>query len=203
MFLDLLKIAFTFFSEKMEIFIKLLTVDITTFNDGKVWSGVRTMYNSMFSVGITIAAILMMVNLIDSSYRLIELKKPVVILKYFCEVTLLYIMMYHIIDLLLWIYNMGAGLVKKALTAVGIISSSGDLFFHISLDPSIEPMYDSLGWINPEKAPARVLCIVAAIWIMVSTITIMLVVYGRLLEQVDYFVSNIRFDVGIGDKVHF
>ena len=30
----------------------------------------------------------------------------------------------------------------------------------------------------------------------------MLVVYGRLLEQVDYFVSNVRFDVGIGDKVH-
>lgn len=182
MFFDFLRIAFAFFSEKMNLFITLLTTDITTFQHGIVWSGVKILYNAFLSVGITMAAILMMVNLIDSSYRLIELKKPTVIIKYFCEVTLLFILLQKTIDVLLWIYNFGAGLTRTALTAAGILTESGDQFFNISLSDEAEELYDSMGWISLDKTPLRIICIVAGIWVIIATITIMLVVYGRLFN---------------------
>ena len=74
--MDILAAALAFFSEKMERFIQLLTCDITTFQSGSVWSGIRIFFNAMLSVGMSIAAILILVNIIESTYRYTEMKRP-------------------------------------------------------------------------------------------------------------------------------
>ena len=178
--LDILAAALEFFSEKMEIFITLLTCDITTFQSGSIWNGIKIFFNSMLSVGMSIAAILILVSVIESTYKYTEMKRPTVYFRMFIEIVIFYTMMSHILDVLLYIYNFGAGLAKQALVATGMIDGEGNYLLHITISEEARKLYGWSDWY--EKIGLGAVVIILSIWIVFATISVLLVVYGRLFN---------------------
>ena len=178
--LDILAAALEFFSEKMEIFVSLLTCDITTFQSGSIWAGIRLFFNSMLSVGMSIAAILILVSVIESTYKYTEMKRPTVYFRMFIEIVIFYTMMSHILDVLLYIYNFGAGLAKQALVATGMIDGEGNYLLHITISEEARKLYGWSDWY--EKIGLGAVVIILSIWIVFATISVLLVVYGRLFN---------------------
>lgn len=178
--LDILAAALEFFSEKMEIFIALLTCDITTFQSGSIWNGIRIFFNSMLSVGMSIAAILILVNVMDSTYKYTEIKRPSVYFRMFIEIVIFYTMMSHILDVLLYIYKFGAGLAKQALTSTGMMDADGNYLLHITISEEARQLYGWSDWY--EQVGLGAVVIILAIWIVIATVSVLLVVYGRLFN---------------------
>ena len=178
--LDILAAALEFFSEKMEIFVSLLTCDITTFQSGSIWAGIRLFFNSMLSVGMSIAAILILVSVIDSTYKYTEIKRPTVYFRMFLEIIIFYTLMSHILDVLLMIYKFGSGLAKNALIATGMLDAEGNYLMHITISEEARQLYGWNSWY--EQIGLGAVIIILSIWIVFATISVLLVVYGRLFN---------------------
>lgn len=178
--LDILAAALEFFTEKMEIFISLLTCDITTFQAGSIWNGIKIFFNSMLSVGMSLAAIFILISIIDSTYKYTEIKRPTVYFRMFLEIIIFYTLMSHILDVLLLIYKFGAGLAKNALIATGLLDAQGNYMFHVTISEEARQLYSWNSWY--EQVGLGAVIIILSIWIVFATISVLLVVYGRLFN---------------------
>ena len=178
--MDILAAALAFFSEKIERFIELLTCDITTIQSGTVWFGIKIFFNAILSVGMSVAAILILINIIESTYKYTELKRPTVFFRMLLEIVIFYTLMSHILDVLILIYNFGTGIAKQALTAVGMLDADGNIMINITLSQEARDLYDWSKWY--EQIGLGAVIIILSIWIVIATITVLLIVYGRIFN---------------------
>ncbi len=178
--MDILAAALAFFSEKIEKFIELLTCDITTVQGGTVWEGIRVFFNAVLSVGMSIAAILILINIIESTYKYTEIKRPTVFFRMLLEIVIFYTFMSHILDVLLLIYSFGTGLAKQALRSVGLMDADGNIMIDITLSQEARDVYDWSRWY--EQIGLGAVIIILSVWIVIATVAVLLIVYGRLFN---------------------
>ncbi len=80
MLTEVLQAALTFFCTKMNVFLTMLTTDLTTYNGGTIWNNLMNVYTIILTIAITIADMFIWVELIETTTRWIEIRKASVLL---------------------------------------------------------------------------------------------------------------------------
>ena len=122
----LLKAALTFFSEKMDLFLRMLTTDLTTYNGGGMWQGVENIYQALLIVGLSLANIFVWVELIESTSKWAELRKSSVLITFVVEIIVVNAVMYYGKDILITVYSIGQGITRGVMEKTGMINASGN-----------------------------------------------------------------------------
>lgn len=177
---DLLAAALEFFCEKMNLMLTLLTTDITSLQGGTMWSGVETIYAAVLSMGITLANVFIWVEVVQTMFKYLEVKKSWVFIIFIIQIVLINAIIYYTKDILVNVISITQGMARTVMTETGMMDSSGDTVFHISVPDDLETALDSVKW--TEQIALTVVIIVVGIWIAVSTITVLLTVYVRIFN---------------------
>ena len=198
----LLKAALTFFSEKMNLFLKMLTTDLTTYNGGRMWQGVENIYQALLIVGLSLANIFVWVELIESTSRWAELRKSSVLITFVVEIVVVNALMYYGKDILITVYSIGQGITRGVMEKTGMINASGQSLFNIQVS---DDFVEAVGRMNISAGIAllRVIIIVSA-WICVSTIAVLLTVYVRIFNlYILIAVSPLAFACAMSKRTRF
>jgi hypothetical protein len=179
--LGLFTAAINFFCNKMDIVIQVLTCDITTYKGGAIWRAVSLIYDSLLAVGIAIAGILIWVGLIESTTRFAELKRPSVMGFFLIEITCLNAILYYTKDLLLRCFMIGQGITEKVMQSVGMVNSDGTSIFQITVPETFQTCINNASWLS--NIGIMIIVVIASVWIVVSTLAVLLTVYGRLYNM--------------------
>ena len=163
MIADIFAAALEFFCDKIDMFLGILTTDITTFQDGAIWQAVSALYDAMVAMGITIAGMLIWIGLLQSTSRYAELKRGTVWLQFLIEVILANAILYY-----------GKYLLLECI-------DDGTSIFHITIP---EQLNDAIGRMRiTRQIGVFIIVIIASVWIVISTCGVLLSVYGRLFNM--------------------
>ena len=177
---DLLSAALTFFCEKMDIFLTLLTTDLTTYNGGGIWVAIVNVYNVLLTVGVTLANMFIWAELIESISRWVEIRKGSVLAFFAIQIIIVNAIIYYSKDILLTIYQIVLGITSSVMESTGIVTEDGTTFFHISVPEEFTEAVESLT--VTQSIGMVVMIIVVSIWICISTIGVLLIVYTRIFN---------------------
>ena len=181
MIADIFAAALQFFCDKIDMFLGILTTDITTFQDGAIWRAVSALYDAMVAMGITIAGMLIWIGLLQSTSRYAELKRGTVWLQFLIEVILANAILYYGKYLLLECIKIGQGMTKRMMNVTGMVADDGTSIFHITIP---EQLNDAIGRMRiTRQIGVFIIVIIASVWIVISTCGVLLSVYGRLFNM--------------------
>ncbi|MBR1508994.1 MAG: type IV secretion system protein [Eubacterium sp.] len=198
----LLKAALTFFSEKMNLFLKMLTTDLTTYNGGGMWQGVENIYQALLIVGLSLANIFVWVELIESTSRWAELRKSSVLITFVVEIVVVNALMYYGKDILITVYSIGQGITRGVMEKTGMINASGQSLFNIQVS---DDFVEAVGRMNISAGIALlIVIIIVSAWICVSTIAVLLTVYVRIFNlYILIAVSPLAFACAMSKRTRF
>ena len=177
---EFLSAALAFFCEKMDTFIEMLTTDITTYNGGGIWTAICNVYSALLIIGVTLANMFIWIELIESTTKWIEIKKSSVLITFLIEIVVVNAIIYYSKDILLTVYSIIQGITRTVLTTTGMTTTYGDSLFSISVNQEFADAVNAM-----PISTAMVLTIViviVSIWICISTIGVVLIVYVRLFN---------------------
>ncbi|MBP3808373.1 MAG: type IV secretion system protein [Eubacterium sp.] len=177
---DLLAAALTFFCDKMDVFLTLLTTDLTTYNGGGIWDAIVNVYNVLLTVGVTLANIFVWAELIESISRWVEIRKASILAFFAIQIIIVNVIINYSKDILLTVYTIIQGVTSSVMTSTGMVTSDGTTFFHISVPDEFTEAVESLT--ISQSIGMVVMIIVVSIWICISTMGVLLTVYTRLFN---------------------
>ena len=202
MAMSLLEAALTFFADKMRILLTILTTDITTFNGGVIWNAISTVYDAILAMGVTIAGVLIWFGLLSSTSRYAELKKASVWVQFLIEVILTNAVLYYGKYLLLECIKVGQAMTEKLMDVTGMLTTSGNSIFDVTVPSDLSVAVDSLSL--SKGILLFVVVLIGAILIVVSTIGVLLTVYGRLFNlYLMIAISPLPIATAIGKPTRF
>lgn len=177
---EFLSAALAFFCEKMDTFLMMLTTDITTYNGGGIWNAICNIYSTLLIIGVTLANMFIWIELIESTTKWIEIKKSSVLITFLMEIVIVNVVIYYSKDILLTVYSIIQGITKSVLETTGMVTASGDSLFNISVNQefadAVNAMPISTGMV------LTVVIVIVSIWICISTIGVVLIVYVRIFN---------------------
>ena len=177
---ELLSAALAFFCEKMDMFIVMLTTDITTYNGGGIWTAICNVYSTLLVIGVTLANMFIWIELIESTTKWIEIKKSSVLLTFLIEIVVVNAVIYYSKDILLTVYSIIQGITSSVLTTTGMVDQSGDSLFNISVN---QEFIDAVNAMPISTAMVlTIVIVIVSIWICISTIGVVLIVYVRIFN---------------------
>lgn len=202
MAMRMLEAALTFFSEKMRILLSILTTDITTYNGGVIWNAISSVYDAILAMGVTIAGVLIWFGLLSSTSRYAELKKASVWFQFLVEIILTNAVLYYGKFLLLECIKIGQGMTEKMMDVTGMMTTNGNSIFSVTVPDNLSVAVDSLSL--GKGILLFVVVLIGAIFIVVSTIGVLLTVYGRLFNlYLMIAISPLPIATAIGKPTRF
>ena len=176
----ILRAALSFFSDMMGLFFSLITTDITTFNGGTVWNAVGTVFQTLLAVALVIANMLVWVELIESTTRWAEIRKASVLISFVVQIVVVNSIIYYSKDILATVYGIVQGVVIKVMQDTGMMTASGSPTFYMQLPEDFEDGMNALGF--ESYSIMLPVIVIISIWIVISTIVIMLTVFVRIFN---------------------
>lgn len=202
MAMSMLEAALTFFSEKMRILLTILTTDITTYNGGVVWNAISTVYDAILAMGVTIAGVLIWFGLLSSTSRYAELKKASIWVQFIIEIVLTNAVLYYGKFLLLECIKIGQGMTEKLMNVTGMLTTNGNSIFSVTVPENLKVAVDGLSL--GKGILLFVVVLIGAIFIVISTIAVLLTVYGRLFNlYLMIAISPLPLSTAIGKPTRF
>lgn len=180
MLAELLSAALTFFCDKMDIFLTMLTTDLTTYNGGGIWDAIVSVYTVLLTIGVTFANILVWAELIESTTRWLEIRKASVLIFFALQIVIVNVIIHYSKDILLTVYSIIQGVTTTVMESTGMVMEDGTTFFHITVPEEFTEAVDSLT--ITQSVGMVVMLIIVALWIVISTIGVLLIVYTRLFN---------------------
>ncbi len=202
MAMTMLQAALTFFADKMRTLLSILTTDITTYNGGVIWNAISSVYDAILAMGVTIAGVLIWFGLLSSTSRYAELKKASVWVQFLIEIILTNAVLYYGKFLLLECIKIGQAMTEKLMDVTGMLTTNGNSIFSVTIPENLSTAVDamSLG----EGILLFVVVLIGAIFIVVSTIGVLLTVYGRLFNlYLMIAISPLPIATAIGKPTRF
>ena len=202
MAMGMLEAALTFFAEKMRILLTILTTDITTYEGGVIWNAISSVYDAILAMGVTIAGVLIWFGLLSSTSRYAELKKASVWVQFLVEIILTNAVLYYGKFLLLECIKIGQGMTEKLMNVTGMLTTNGNSIFSVTVPDDLSVAVDSLSL--GKGILLFVVVLIGAIFIVVSTIGVLLTVYGRLFNlYLMIAISPLPIATAIGKPTRF
>ncbi len=202
MAMSMLEAALTFFADKMRILLTILTTDITTYNGGVIWNAISSVYDAILAMGVTIAGVLIWFGLLSSTSRYAELKKASVWVQFLVEIVLTNAVLYYGKFLLLECIKIGQGMTEKLMNVTGMMTTSGSSIFSVAVPDELKVAVDSLSL--GKGILLFVVVLIGAIFIVVSTIGVLMTVYGRLFNlYLMIAISPLPIATAIGKPTRF
>ena len=202
MAMSMLEAALTFFADKMRILLTILTTDITTYNGGVIWNVISSVYDAILAMGVTIAGVLIWFGLLSSTSRYAELKKASVWVQFLVEIILTNAVLYYGKYLLLECIKIGQGMTEKLMNVTGMMTTNGNSIFSVTVPDNLSVAVDSLSL--GKGILLFVVVLIGAIFIVVSTIGVLLTVYGRLFNlYLMIAISPLPIATAIGKPTRF
>lgn len=180
MLAELLSAALTFFCDKMDIFLTMLTTDLTTYNGGGIWDAIVSVYTVLLTIGVTFANILVWAELIEYTTRWLEIRKASVLIFFALQIVIVNVIIHYSKDILLTVYSIIQGVTTTVMESTGMVMEDGTTFFHITVPEEFTEAVDSLT--ITQSVGMVVMLIIVALWIVISTIGVLLIVYTRLFN---------------------
>lgn len=218
MSMSILQAALSFFADKMTKFLSILTVDITTYKGGVIWSVIGTIYDAILAMGVTIAGVLIWFGLFSSTSRYAELKKATVWGQFLVEIVITNAVLYYGKFLLLNVVNIGQGMARKLLSVTGMVVTTPELELPGGATiPSFEVMDLGVTKSVPSGLANAVddlsmskgillfiVVLIGAVFIVVSTLGVLLTVYGRMFNlYLMIAISPLPIATAIGKPTRF
>ena len=202
MLTEILSAALTFFCTKMNIFLTMLTTDLTTYNGGGVWNSLMNVHTILLTIAITIADMFIWVELIETTTRWIEIRKASVLIFFLIQIVGINAVIYHSKDILITVYSIVQGVTKSVMTSTGMMTTSGDILFNVTVPDELYDAVDTLTLVN--AAAVFIVIIIISIWICVSTISVVMLVYVRLFNlYLLIVISPLAFACAMSRKTRF
>ncbi len=202
MAMSMLEAALTFFAEKMRVLLTILTTDITTYNGGVVWNAISTVYDAILAMGVTIAGVLIWFGLLSSTSRYAELKKASIWVQFLIEIVLTNAVLYYGKFLLLECIKIGQGMSEKLMDVTGMLTTNGNSIFSVTVPDNLKVAVDSMSL--GKGILLFVVVLIGAIFIVISTIAVLLTVYGRLFNlYLMVAISPLPLATAIGKPTRF
>ena len=202
MAMSMLEAALTFFADKMRILLTILTTDITTYNGGVIWNAISSVYDAILAMGVTVAGVLIWFGLLSSTSRYAELKKASVWVQFLIEIVLTNAVLYYGKFLLLECIKIGQEMTEKLMNVTGMLTTSGSSVFSVTVPDNLSVAVDSLSL--GKGILLFVVVLIGAIFIVVSTIGVLLTVYGRLFNlYLMIAISPLPIATAIGKPTRF
>ncbi|MBQ9870988.1 MAG: hypothetical protein IJM27_03575 [Eubacterium sp.] len=202
MAMSMLEAALTFFADKMRILLTILTTDITTYEGGVIWNAISSVYDAILAMGVTVAGVLIWFGLLSSTSRYAELKKASVWVQFLIEIVLTNAVLYYGKYLLLECIKIGQGMTEKLMNVTGMMTTNGNSIFSVSVPQDLSVAVDSLSL--GKGILLFVVVLIGAIFIVVSTIGVLLTVYGRLFNlYLMIAISPLPIATAIGKPTRF
>ena len=202
MAMSMLEAALTFFAEKMRVLLTILTTDITTYNGGVIWNAISTVYDAILAMGVTIAGVLIWFGLLSSTSRYAELKKASVWVQFLIEIVLTNAVLYYGKFLLLECVKIGQGMTEKLMNVTGMLTTNGNSIFSVTVPENLKVAVDGLSL--GKGILLFVVVLIGAIFIVISTIAVLLTVYGRLFNlYLMIAISPLPLATAIGKPTRF
>lgn len=180
MIVDIFSAALAFFCEKIDKFLGILTTDITTYQGGAIWKAVSTVYDAMLAIGLTIAGVLIWIQLLSSMNKYAEFRKSTVWIQFIVEIVAANAILYYGKYILLQCIVIGQGIAKRMMNVTGMVSADGTSIFHIVVPEQLGNAIDNMSLLK--EIGVFIVVIIASIWIVISTCGVLLSVYGRLFN---------------------
>ena len=202
MAMTMLQAALTFFADKMRTLLSILTTDITTYNGGVIWNAISSVYDAILAMGVTIAGVLIWFGLLSSTSRYAELKKASVWVQFLVEIILTNAVLYYGKFLLLECIKIGQAMTEKLMDVTGMLTTNGNSIFSVAVPDDLKVAVDSLSL--TKGILLFVVVLIGAIFIVVSTIGVLLTVYGRLFNlYLMIAISPLPIATAIGKPTRF
>lgn len=180
MLTEILQAALTFFCTKMNVFLTMLTTDLTEYNGGTVWNSMMNVHTILLTIAITIADMFIWVELIETTTRWIEIRKASVLLFFLIQIVCVNAVIYHSKNILITVYSIVLGVTKSVMTSTGMLKSDGTILFNVSVP---DELYDAVNTLKITDAMAVfIVIVIISLWVCVSTISVVMIVYVRLFN---------------------
>lgn len=180
MLTEILQAALTFFCTKMNVFLTMLTTDLTEYNGGTVWNSMMNVHTILLTIAITIADMFIWVELIETTTRWIEIRKASVLLFFLIQIVCVNAVIYHSKNILITVYSIVLGVTKSVMTSTGMLKSDGTILFNVSVP---DELYDAVNTLKITDAMAVfIFIVIISLWVCVSTISVVMIVYVRLFN---------------------
>ncbi len=173
-----LQAAFSFFNAMMQYLYDILTIDPTSYRGGTIWAVVVNIYDSLLGVSISLCILFFYVGILGDVQELIVHRKWEIVLWDFIKFAFMSILIICGKYLLLLIYYAGEELTDAVVVKNGV-NILGNMAW-VEVPDKIVNMTNGIGMSN--GIIMWVVTLLAAIIVMVSCFTIMLIVYGRLFK---------------------
>lgn len=170
--------ALDFFNAMMQFLYDILVINPVTYRSGTVWQIVDTIYTSLLGVSISLCVIFFYIGLIQDSAELILHRRWEVILWDFLKFSMMSGLIIYGRYLFLLIFSIG----KEFVDAVVLKNGSNLLETTAWIEMPDRIVNATNGLSISSGIVFWVVTLLAAIVVMVSCFSIMLVVYGRLFK---------------------
>ena len=202
MLTEILSAALTFFCTKMNIFLTMLTTDLTKYNGGTIWNSLMNVHTILLTIAVTLADMFIWVELIETTTRWIEIRKSSMLIFFLIQIAAVNAVIYHSKNILLTVYSIVQGVTKSVMMSTGMMSTSGDLMFNVTVP---DELYDAVNTLKITDAIAVfIVIIIISLWICVSTISVTLLVYVRLFNLYLLFtISPLAFACAMSRRTRF
>ena len=200
--INILAAALAFFCEKMDTFLVMLTTDLTTYGDGRIWDKVVIVSDSLVVVGLTLANIFVWVELIESTTKWAEMRKASILLTFIVEIVIVNAVIYKSRDILITVYSIVQGITRGVMKNTGMMLEDGHTIFNIQIS---EEFKDAVGGMSLQQGIWLyiVIAIIAA-WVCISTIAVLLTVFVRIFNlYILIALSPLAFACAMSKKTRF
>ena len=172
---NFLQDALTFWNEKYTEVVSMLTTTPTGFQNGALWSVVRSVYNAISAVGLALVVLCWVVGVVKSVGTFTELKRPEVSVKVIVRLVIVQYVVTHALSIMMQFIKLANGIIETVSEATGT-STTMDL----TVPQEIIDATSSLGWIK--AIGPWCLSLVCMLLIMAMSFIILLTVYGRFFK---------------------
>ncbi len=174
--LGILQASMDFFTGKLSDLFEILQADPMTYMDGTIWNEAMKIYDLLLGTAYAILTLCIYVELVRASKDFITAHRGESMIWFVLSIAIYSSVMHGCKYILIWIINIGQDMVGK------VIGSSGSEAVKFTWDvaPGIK---NRMGTLNTMQQGFMFLIIlIAAIVIVVSAFTILLIGYGRLFN---------------------
>lgn len=174
---DILSAAMAFFNEKISLLFQFLLADPQEYMNGEVWKTASLIFDSLLGSGFSIMAICIYLEIARSSKDILIYKKSENMIWILIMCSVLGSLMYASRYLLMLIFGITKDLALNVLAKTGSDFTLGIAWrvpdYVVNATNGLDTTMGVLVW---------VLCLIGAVFIVVSSFTILLIAIGRLFN---------------------
>jgi hypothetical protein len=171
--------ALEFWAEKLGLIWELLTVPLSSFRGGGIWTAIEHIHGTLRAIGLALLVLFFLVGVIKSCGGISELKSPVVAVKLLVRFIIAKILITHGLELMTMLYTIVQGIINSIMNSSGFSGGTA-----AALPPEMVSGIESLGFLA--SIPLWLVALLSRLVIMVLSFILILTVYGRFFKLFVY-----------------